>query len=47
MSRPTDLAGWLGYLETLHPKAIEMGLARVREVCSRLDASVACPTITV
>jgi dihydrofolate synthase / folylpolyglutamate synthase len=47
MSRPTDLAGWLAYLETLHPKAIEMGLSRVREVYSRLDAPVACPTITV
>ena len=45
--RPADLAGWLAYLETLHPKAIEMGLARVREVYGRLDAPIACPTITV
>ncbi|HET9046053.1 MAG TPA: bifunctional tetrahydrofolate synthase/dihydrofolate synthase [Casimicrobiaceae bacterium] len=47
MSRPSDLAGWLAYLETLHPKAIEMGLARVREVAARLPARVGCPTITV
>ena len=47
MSRPNDLPGWLAYLETLHPKAIEMGLARVRDVHARLDAPIACPTITV
>ncbi|MET0733707.1 MAG: bifunctional tetrahydrofolate synthase/dihydrofolate synthase [Casimicrobiaceae bacterium] len=47
MSRPTDLPGWLLYLETLHPKAIEMGLSRVRDVRARLDAPVGCPTIAV
>ena len=47
MTRPTTLAGWLAYLETLHPKAIEMGLARVREVAAHLDAPVACPVVTV
>lgn len=30
------LADWLGYLEALHPKAIEMGLERIREVAQRL-----------
>jgi dihydrofolate synthase/folylpolyglutamate synthase len=47
MRRPSDLAGWLAYLETLHPKSIEMGLARVREVHTRLAVAAACPTITV
>ena len=45
--RPRDLAGWLAYLETLHPKAIAMGLDRVRAVLARLDAAIACPVVTV
>src|SRR3989454_2682357 len=47
MTRPTTLAGWLVYLETLHPKSIAMGLARVRDVASRLSIEVACPVVTV
>jgi len=47
MRRPTDLAGWLAYLETLHPKAIEMGLGRVRDVQARMSAPLACPVVTV
>ena len=47
MTRPTTLAGWLAYLETLHPKSIAMGLARVRDVASRLPIEVACPVVTV
>ena len=47
MTRPTTLPGWLAYLETLHPKAIAMGLDRVRAVAARLDARLACPVITV
>lgn len=47
MTRPTTLAGWLAYLETLHPKAIDMGLARVREVAAHLDVPVGCPVIIV
>jgi dihydrofolate synthase/folylpolyglutamate synthase len=47
MTRPTTLAGWLAYLETLHPKAIAMGLARVREVAQRLPLARACPVVTV
>jgi dihydrofolate synthase/folylpolyglutamate synthase len=47
MIRPQTLAAWLAYLETLHPKAIAMGLDRVAEVHSRLDAALACPVITV
>ncbi|HET9339251.1 MAG TPA: Mur ligase family protein, partial [Casimicrobiaceae bacterium] len=45
--RPADLAGWLAYLETLHPSAIALGLDRVRAVLARLDAPIACPVITV
>lgn len=40
MSIPNDkstLDQWLAYLETLHPKAIDLGLARVREVADKLD----------
>ena len=45
--RPAGLAAWLAYLETLHPKAIAMGLDRVRAVLARLDAAIACPVLTV
>ncbi len=47
MSRPTTLDAWLAYLETLHPKSIALGLARVGAVHARLDAALACPVITV
>jgi dihydrofolate synthase / folylpolyglutamate synthase len=44
---PTTLAAWLAYLETLHPKAIAMGLERVRAVYARMGIAVACPVLTV
>ena len=47
MTRPTTLAGWLDYLETLHPKSIAMGLDRVTAVAARLALSIDCPVITV
>ena len=47
MTRPSTLAAWLAYLETLHPKTIALGLERVREVSARLSLSFACPIITV
>ena len=47
MSRPATLDAWLAYLETLHPKAIAMGLDRVRAVMTRLDARISCPVVTV
>jgi dihydrofolate synthase/folylpolyglutamate synthase len=47
MSRPSTLAAWLDYLETLHPKAIAMGLDRVRAVHARLLATLVCVTVTV
>ncbi|HET7096912.1 MAG TPA: bifunctional tetrahydrofolate synthase/dihydrofolate synthase, partial [Casimicrobiaceae bacterium] len=39
--------GWLAYLETLHPKAIALGLERVALVHSRMDARLACPVVIV
>ena len=33
---PTTLDGWLAKLETRHPKAIDLGLERVREVALRM-----------
>ena len=47
MSRPADLSGWPAYLETLHPKAVALGLDRVREVLGRLDVRIDCRVITV
>ncbi len=35
-SRPKTLAGWLAYIESQHPKAIEMSLERCREVAQRM-----------
>jgi dihydrofolate synthase/folylpolyglutamate synthase len=45
--RPTTLEGWLARLETLHPKAIALGLERVALVHSRMDAALTCPVVTV
>jgi dihydrofolate synthase/folylpolyglutamate synthase len=47
MSLPTSLAAWLAYLETLHPKAISLGLERVRAVHDRLALAPAGPVVTV
>ena len=47
MIRPTTLAAWLAYLETLHPKAIAMGLDRVAAVHARMAAAPTCPVVTV
>jgi dihydrofolate synthase/folylpolyglutamate synthase len=44
---PSTLAEWLAYLETLHSKAIALGLDRVESVASRLDVAPARPVITV
>ena len=44
---PADLAGWLAYLEQLHPKPIALGLDRVGEVAARLDLQPTFPVITV
>jgi dihydrofolate synthase / folylpolyglutamate synthase len=46
-----NLNEWLAYIESLHPKNIDMGLERVRVVWSRLKSahgvSTDCPVITV
>ena len=47
MSSPATLAEWLAYLETLHPKAIALGLERVQQVYARLGIAPACPVVTV
>jgi dihydrofolate synthase/folylpolyglutamate synthase len=47
MSRPATLDAWLAYLETLHPKAIALGLERVAAVHSNMRLSLSCPVVTV
>jgi dihydrofolate synthase/folylpolyglutamate synthase len=47
MSRPATLGGWLAYLETLHPKAIAMGLERVAAVHANMRLGLDCPVVTV
>ena len=47
MSSRATLAGWLAYLETLHPQAIAMGLARVRAVYDRLGLAFDVPIVIV
>ncbi len=45
---PDDsLADWLAYAERLHPKTIDMGLARVKTVADRMGLKFDCPVITV
>ena len=44
---PTTLADWLTYLESLHPKAIALGLERVDEVRRRLNLEPDFPVIVV
>ena len=41
------LAGWLSYLERLHPSAIDMGLERVAAVRGRLGLAPGFPIISV
>jgi dihydrofolate synthase / folylpolyglutamate synthase len=35
--RFTSLDDWLGWLEQSHPKEIDLGLDRIRQVAERLD----------
>lgn len=44
---PSSLADWLIYLEALHPKTIDMGLARVERVKSALGFTPTFPIIMV
>jgi len=44
---PRTLQDWLAHCERLHPKTIDMGLERVREVATRMALRFDCPVITV
>ncbi len=46
-SASSTLSDWLAYIEDLHVKQIDMGLARIHTVYQRLGAQIACPIITV
>ncbi len=41
------LSDWLAFCERLHPKNIDMGLDRVRQVARRMQLRFDCPVITV
>jgi len=41
------LSEWLAHCERLHPKTIDMGLARVQAVAQRMDLRFTCPVVTV
>lgn len=45
--RQRTLADWLSVLESMHPKAIDLGLDRVAQVKQRLAIRFECPVITV
>lgn len=44
---PQTVEDWLGYIESLHPKSIEMGLGRVQTVAARLQLAFPFTVITV
>lgn len=44
---PQTVEDWLGYIESLHPKSIEMGLGRVQTVATRLGLRFPFTVITV
>ncbi len=44
---PLSLTDWLARLESLHPKAIDMGLERVTNVAQKLGLRFDCTVITV
>jgi dihydrofolate synthase/folylpolyglutamate synthase len=41
------LQDWLAHCERLHPKSIDLGLERVRQVAERMSIHFDCPVITV
>jgi dihydrofolate synthase/folylpolyglutamate synthase len=45
--QPTDLSGWLSYIERLHPQTIDLGLERVQRVAAALDIPKFCPLFIV
>lgn len=44
---PASVEAWLSYIESLHPKSIEMGLSRVQAVADRLQLQHPFTVITV
>lgn len=46
-SLPTDLAGWLAYIERQHPQSIALGLERIARVRDALALPKFCPIFTV
>ena len=46
-SRPKTLPDWLQYCESIHPKVVDLGLARVGAVADRLGLDLGCVVITV
>lgn len=44
---PNTLADWLLHLETSHPKAIDMGLERVKAAKDAMQIDLGCPVIIV
>ncbi len=44
---PDTLEGWLAHLSALHPRTIELGLARVRAVAGRMGLAFDCPVVTI
>src|SRR5437764_10266850 len=47
MTHPTTLADWLAHCERLHPKQIDMTLARTRTLIERLGLKFAMPVVSV
>ena len=47
MTEPQTLDQWLAHCERLHPKSIDMGLARVQAVAQRMGIRFSCPVFTV
>lgn len=45
--QPQSLDDWLAHCERLHPKNIDMGLARVKAVADRMGLQFGCPVLTV
>ncbi|MBU6502784.1 MAG: bifunctional tetrahydrofolate synthase/dihydrofolate synthase [Burkholderiales bacterium] len=46
-ARMNTLQDWLAHCERLHPKTIDLGLDRVRQVAERMAIRFDCPVITV
>ncbi|MGA9341558.1 MAG: bifunctional tetrahydrofolate synthase/dihydrofolate synthase [Rhodanobacteraceae bacterium] len=45
MSKPANLPEWLAYQQRVHPREVDLGLARVREIFRRLGAGRPAPVV--